>query len=473
MAIAKTQQAADRSLPRRLLTDTDWRFAGLRIGVLTAIGWLLLKATATPMPAPDTLERLWPETDFSRRSVELHELDPGGPARDGIPALVDPPMQAAARIDWLADDAPVIVVAVGGESRAYPIEILVWHEIVNDNLGGVPVAVTFCPLCNAALVFDRRVDGQVLEFGTTGWLRKSDLLMYDRSSFSWWQQLTGSAIIGAFTGQRLDELPAQIVGFGSFRSRHPEGLVLSRRTGYWRDYGKNPYVGYDSIQGNPLLPGKDDPRLRPMQRVLVVRNDRWARLYPLDAIGKQDPINDRAHGLDILVVATGSVRSVLDRERIERSRRHPAAAAFERRLDGRELNFTRIEDQIRDRETGSNWDLFGCAESGPLAGRCLRPLPGGVHFAFAWLAFHPDSEIWVARKDGPNPGKQPPSSRRTPGPSVGRAAMLNTGSQRSPGRRRLRSLVLRFDLPATKSPRYAVSPGNDRRAAARTTPSGR
>lgn len=399
MAMPTSAQATERSLVQRLLHERGWRCALLRIGVLSAIGWLLLKATATPLPAPDNLERLWPETDFSRRSVELHELDPGGPARDGIPALVDPRMQAANQVDWLADDAPVIVVAVGGESRAYPIEILVWHEIVNDRVGGVPVAVTFCPLCNAALVFDRRLDGRVLEFGTTGWLRKSDLLMYDRSSFSWWQQLTGSAIIGAFNGRRLQELPAQIIGFKSFRSGHPEGLVLSRRTGYWRDYGKNPYVGYDSIQGNPLLAAKDDPRLRPMQRVLVVRSDGWARLYPLAVIGKQELINDRAHGLAILVVATGPVRSVLDRERIDRSRRHPAAAAFERRLDGRDLYFTRTDGKLRDRESGSRWDEFGCAAAGPLAGRCLRPLPGGVHFAFAWLAFYPDSEIWASEDD--------------------------------------------------------------------------
>ena len=381
---------------RRLLSDHDWRFAALRVLLLVAIGWSLVKAIAAPSPAPADLQGLWPETDFSRRSVELHELDPGGPPRDGIPALVDPPMVAATEVDWLAADAPVIALTLMGESRAYPIEILVWHEIVNDRVAGVPVAVSFCPLCNAALVFDRRLDGRVLEFGTTGWLRRSDLLMYDRSSFSWWQQLTGTAILGTLNGQRLRELPAQIIGFGSFKALHPEGLVLSRRTGYWRDYGKNPYVGHDSIEGNPLLPDRDDPRLRPMQRVLVVRAGNWARLYPLDAIGKREPIHDRRDDLAILVIATGAVRSVLDQERIDRSRRHPTAAAFERRLDGEELQFVRVKGELRDQASGSVWDDFGCARSGPLAGRCLPPLPGGVHFAFAWLGFHPESEVWTA-----------------------------------------------------------------------------
>lgn len=401
--MASTMRVTGQRLAQRLLRDRGWRFAIVRIAALSGIGWLLLKAMATPLPTPENLQSLWPETDFSRSSVALDELEPGGPARDGIPALVEPHLLAARRVDWLTDDAPVIVVAVGSDRRAYPIEILVWHEIVNGRVGGVPVAVTFCPLCNAALVFDRRVSGRLLEFGTTGWLRRSDLLMYDRSTFSWWQQLTGSAIIGAMNGQRLRELPAQIVGFGSFRARYPDGLVLSRRTGYRRDYGKNPYVGYDSIRGNPLRMDDQDPRLRPMQRVLVVRAEHWAHLYPLHALGRQAVVNDRAHDLPILVIASGRVRSVLDDERIDRSRRHPAAAAFERQVEGRELHFARVAEQIRDRETDSVWDVFGCAGSGPLAGRCLRPLPGGVHFAFAWLAFYPDSEIWAAGNDGSKP----------------------------------------------------------------------
>ena len=378
---------------RRLLHDRRWPYALARITLLVAIGWLLLRALAPPFPEPGDLQRLWPETDFSRHSVPLSELEPGGPSRDGIPPIEAPKFVAATQADWLADDAPVIVVELDGAARAYPLEILIWHEIINDTIAGRPVVVTFCPLCNASLAFSRELDGGELDFGTTGWLRMSDLVMYDRQTFSFWQQLTGEAIVGTLTGARLEEVPSRIVAFGEFRAARPEGGVLSRDTGFRRRYGRNPYVGYDRIDDNPFL-AVGDGRLAPMQRVLAVRGDDWQKLYPLRLFRERTLIEDDVRGLPLLVLGGAAVRSALDTERIAEGRHLGAAAAYDRRVGGRTLNFVFDGETVRDTQTASEWDRFGRARAGELEGRQLTLLPGGVHFAFAWLAFHPDSEIY-------------------------------------------------------------------------------
>ena len=189
----------------------------------------------------------WPNTDFDTASVDLSEIMSGGPPKDGIPSIDDPKFVPVAESSDLGANEPVIGLTVNGESRAYPLRILTWHEIVNDSVGGVPVSVTFCPLCNATIVFDRRSGGEVLDFGTTGRLRKSDLVMYDRQSESWWQQFTGQAIVGEKVGTVLDRIPATIVAFEDFRDAYPKSPVLSRRTGHHRAYGNNPYRGYDTI----------------------------------------------------------------------------------------------------------------------------------------------------------------------------------------------------------------------------------
>ena len=153
----------------------------------------------------------WPKTDFENSSVDHSEILSGGPPRDGIPAIDSPAfVDVPGASDWLKNDEPVIALTVNKVSRAYPLQILMWHEIVNDEIGGQPVAVTFCPLCNASIVFDRRLDDQVLDFGTTGRLRLSDMVMYDRQTESWWQQFTGTGIIGDLNGEVLTQLPSHL-----------------------------------------------------------------------------------------------------------------------------------------------------------------------------------------------------------------------------------------------------------------------
>jgi len=189
--------------------------------------------------------------------IELSELMSGGPGKDGIPAIASPRFvspEEAGR--WLKFQEPVISLVVGGAARAYPLQILLWHEIVNDRIGGVPVAVTFCPLCYSAVAFDRRIEGSEYSFGVSGMLRNSDMIMYDRETESLWQQLFGEAIVGDLTGARLMPLPAQIISFRQFSAAYPNGRVLSRDTGYDRPYGRNPYVGYDDINQPSIGPGE-------------------------------------------------------------------------------------------------------------------------------------------------------------------------------------------------------------------------
>ena len=211
-------------------------------------------------------------TDFNKATIDLGRVRSGGPPRDGIPSIDDPQFVPVAEETGLAGSEPVIGLSLDGEARAYPLRILTWHEIVNDVVGGRPGAVTYCPLCNSSLVFDRRVEGTTLEFGTTGKLKDSNLIMYDRRTDSWWQQFTGEAIAGEYAGERLELLPSRLQSWERFRAEHPDGLVLVPGDPGLRDYGRNPYAGYDT--GRPFLyDGQLPPDIDPMERVVIVRRD--------------------------------------------------------------------------------------------------------------------------------------------------------------------------------------------------------
>jgi len=339
----------------------------------------------------------WPRTDFAKRTVKLEEIESGGPPKDGIPPIDRPRFDSVALAGkWIDPREPVIAVEIGAMARAYPLSILIWHEIANDRLGETPISVTFCPLCNASIVFDRRVGRKELDFGTTGKLRLSDLVMYDRQTQSWWQQFTGTGIVGQYAGTKLRTVPSQIVAFEDFRAAHPQGQVLSRATGHSRPYGKNPYRGYDRIDQSPfLLAQAPDSRLPPMERVINVSAKGIHRIYPFAAFEHEPVINDSVAGEPVLIISKEGTLSVLDAYEIAEARRIPSATAFSRRLEGRTLDFGVRGGKVFDRQTDSEWSLLGRAVAGPFAGRKLAPLDSGVHFAFAWLAFNPKTEIYA------------------------------------------------------------------------------
>lgn len=286
------------------------------LAVLAAFPVLMLALTVaagTALALPETWKHEWPKTDFSKHAIDFDEILSGGPPKDGIPSIDRPVFKPVSAIIDLPDREPVIGFRVGDDIRAYPLRILMWHEIVNDVVGGLPVAVTFCPLCNTAIVFDRRAGGRVLEFGTTGKLRFSDLVMYDRQTESWWQQFLGEAIVGEMTGTRLAMLPARIESFAKFRDRAPNGKVLVPGDSQSRRYGMNPYVRYDSslvpflYRGELNLP----EGVAPLDRLVTVDGVAWtlALLRKEKTIAAGDLIirwePGQASALDSSIIAQG------------------------------------------------------------------------------------------------------------------------------------------------------------------------
>jgi hypothetical protein len=277
-------------------------------------------------------------TDFSKHSVPFDEFQSGGPPKDGIPAIDEPRFVDVADADFLEDREPVIELELNGDARAYPIQILIWHEIANDAVGGVPVTVTFCPLCNTAIVFNRRLDGVTLDFGTTGKLRNSDLVMYDRQTESWWQQFGGEALVGELTGARLEQVPSRITAWADFRRAHGDGKVLSRDTGHDRPYGRNPYAGYDSVDSPPFFPVKnsDDDRLPPKERVVLIERADETVVVPFSVLRERKVVEVEVGGEELTVRWRAGVSSSLDDDSVAGGRDVGSAEVLK---DGRLVAF--------------------------------------------------------------------------------------------------------------------------------------
>ena len=342
--------------------------------------------------------RLYPgewQTDFSKRSVPYNEIFSGGVPRDGIPPLDNPNfITVTAADEWLAPQEPVIAFALNGAAKAYPLQILTWHEIVNDTVGGVPIIATFCPLCNSAIVFERALDGVVYDFGVSGNLRNSDLIMWDRQTQSWWQQLTGEAIVGELTGRQLKLLPSSIISWQDFKAAYPDAAILSRDTGHRRDYGQNPYAGYDRADRSPFLfSGDPDDRLLPMERVAALTIGDSAAAFPFSLLETAGVVHYTVGGQDLAVLFQPGTRSALDAPSIANSRAVGATGVFDRDLNGQKLTFQPAGAGFTDAETSSQWNILGQATAGPLAGQQLTPIVHANHFWFAWAAFRPDTEI--------------------------------------------------------------------------------
>lgn len=286
----------------------------------------------------------WPNTDFENTSIGWSEIRDGGPPKDGIPALSDPSFIPVASESRIGGREPVITVELeGAEPRAYPVRYLTWHEIVNDEVAGIPIAVTFCPLCNSGLVFDRRVKGALRTFGVSGKLRNSDMVMYDRETESWWQQAVGQGIVGVHNGDQLIQLPAWMESWDEYRSRNPDGLVMDEPN--WnRNYGNNPYVSYDSSTKPFLYNGEHPPHDIPaLMRVVRIGDEAWT----FDHLRRNGTVETG----EATIVWTAGQASALDSSRIG---------------EGKDVGTVRVRDA-----NGQN-------------------LPHDVMFAFAFHAFWPD-----------------------------------------------------------------------------------
>lgn len=328
--------------------------------------------------------------------VPLTELRSGGPPPDGIPPLDDPKFVGVAGVDFLAENEPVMAVDIGGDARAYPVQILIWHEIVNDTVGDVPLAVTYCPLCNSAVAYDRRVDGRVMSFGTSGLLWNSALVMYDRQTETLWSHFNGEAIVGMLTGTELETFPVATVPWGMWRDAHPGGLVLSRDTGFDRNYGSNPYPGYDDITSQPFLfEGEVDGRFTAMTRVVGIERESDALAVPLVLLREQGVVSATIAGQELTVWWAPGTVSALDEGAIVDGDDIGATGVFVPVVDGNPLTFTSSGGDFIDDQTGSTWNLLGMAVAGPLVDRQLERVEHVDTFWFAWSAFRPDTAVAV------------------------------------------------------------------------------
>ncbi len=328
-------------------------------------------------------------------TVLLSEIIDGGQPPDGIPAIDNPRFQRTADVAWVDDTEQVLVVEVGGEARAYPVQVLTHHEIVNDTIAGVPVAVTYCPLCGSGIAFDRRVADRTLSFGTSGRLYQSDLVMYDRQTESLWPQIEGAAVAGALTGTELTVLPASMLSWAQWREAHPDGQVLSRQTGFVRPYGSNPYFRYDDKASLPMFfAGAVDNRIEWLKQPVVgiaVGDDSLA--VDVEALRLDGVREVTVGGRDLSVWWFPGTRSSLDDFAVGEGREVGTSAVFDPVLDGRRLTFAPQGDVMVDSETSSSWNALGEAVSGPLTGRRLAPVVHTSTFWFAWVSFHEDTEV--------------------------------------------------------------------------------
>ena len=345
-------------------------------------------------------------TNFGIRIVNFDEFEPRL-SRDAIRPLTDPAYITVDEANRLyVDGSPMIHIDVDGDVRAFPLEILIWHEIVNDVVGGVPVLITYCPLCNTAIAFDRRLGDSTLSFSTTGLLRNSDLVMYDLETESIWQQIGGKALIGDLVGANLAPIASGIVAWAQFREAFPDALVLARPPNPNPNadpipYGANPYSLYDDVDAEGdfrrLYRGEEDDRLRFADRVVGLTINGDAIAYPFPLLREQPVIADVVGGQPVLVVWTPGARSALDAIGINAGREVGATAVFDPTLNGALLTFEPNPDDpttFRDSGTGSTWNIFGRAVQGELSGRQLTPIPHGTHLWFAWVAFEPDTALY-------------------------------------------------------------------------------
>ncbi len=336
-------------------------------------------------------------TNFCKHSVPYDEFLSGGPPRDGIPPIDDPKfVDIAAAEEWLDEVEPVIAVEINDDARAYPLQILIWHEIVNDEVGGQPVVVTFCPLCNTALVFHRPSIGNIpLTFGTTGNLRNSDLVMWDRQTESWWQQFSGEAIVGDMTGTQLEFVPTGLISWADFKDRYPEGEVLSQDTGFVRRYGSNPYIGYDNVNEFPFLYSGDlDDRLPPMARVLGFQLEGASLAISLDKLIESQTVNVVLNEIPVVAFWKAGTSSAVEAATLAGGRDVGTTGVFLSTVDGQVLTFSANNDgTFSDDVTGSVWNIFGEAIAGDLSGKKMMRLQHHDTFWFAWAAFVPEAVL--------------------------------------------------------------------------------
>jgi Protein of unknown function (DUF3179) len=352
---------------------------------------------------PRNIEFTW-KTDTANKQIGLNEISVVLP-RNSFPTINYPKfIRQDDSLNGFYKFEPVIAVEINGKAKAYPLNMLTMHEISNDSLGGIPILPTFCPLCNSSVVYDRRLTFKdkeyLLDFEVSGMLRNSDMVMADKQTETWWQQLMGKGIVGELAGAELTVIPSFVISVEDFFNRYPDGKILSPKTGTDAEnmYGINPYENYDGTSNKPwdryFDPLKIDNRLAPMERIISLEGNTGYKVYPFSVLAEKKVINDQMGKQNIVLFYKAETVSVLDKKEISKSRNTGSATVFSSIVDGQLLVFKKNKSNFVDTNTNSIWDITGLCIKGKMKGKHLIPVPHGNHFAFAWLAFYPDSVIY-------------------------------------------------------------------------------
>lgn len=352
---------------------------------------------------PDRYDKRW-KTDTTIHNVALSDFKALLP-RDYFPVIYFPTFidKTTGSQVYLAKE-PVIAIEIEGTARAYPLKVLTYHEMANDRINTHEFLVTYCPLCNSGVVFNRKIQienkKEVAEFGVSGMLRKSGMVMWDNITESWWQQLTGEALVGTQTGNQLDFYPSQVISVEEFFQTYPEGEILSNvmeQSLGDSTYAINPYKNYDDIstQTTRFIDWELDKRIPVMERILDVTPDgKKHKIYPFSILQKRKVINDTFGEMQVVVFYSSGALSVLSNTDISQAKDIGMATAFSPIIDGKTHTFKAFENNFMDTETQSIWTITGECIDGPLKGKQLFKLVHGNHFAFAFLTFYPESEIY-------------------------------------------------------------------------------
>jgi len=355
---------------------TNTKYSAMVIMMLAMSSLFFFMQSSASAVSENTYEVI--TTDGVKHIVPLDKIRSGGPPKDGIPSIDNPQFVKASEADFVSNDDVVIGLKINDETKAYPLSILVWHEIVNDNVGGTPVAVTYCPLCFTNQVFERIINGQEVEFGTSGKLYNSNLVMYDRLTESYWSQALGTAIVGELAGYELEKIPFDVITWKDWKTLNPDTLVLTTDTGHLRPYGVDPYGSYYT-DPRILFPveNKDD-RLPPKSLIVGFHHRNMYKAYQQEKVESSQVINDKIFDKFILLVSqfSGNTR------------------AFDRTINDQVLEFEYLDSKLIDLQTQSEWSYEGMAISGPLKGTELTRIAIDPGFWFEWVAFHPDTELF-------------------------------------------------------------------------------
>jgi hypothetical protein len=388
----------DRSKPKIKKTIVVIALSAIAAGVIILIAFLALNSTSL-LGIGSTQSQIASHSgqnnnDATKQIVPLDQIVSGGPPRDGIPSIDNPKFVSTeeASSNFLQGSDLVVGLEINGDVRAYPLKILVWHEIVNDDVGGTHIAVTYCPLCFTSQVFNRTVDGQVVEFGTSGKLYNSNLVMYDRTSESLWSQAMAKGIVGKHAGKDLERIPFDVAAWNEWKRLYPESKVLSTDTGFGRPYGVDPYGNYYT-EPNILFPvSHKDDRLGPKEIVIGLEDNGNHKAYRISDIENKKVVNDAIGNKQIALV---SLEPFMVRV-FDRSIQLESSGSQVTTL---QLNYESSSNLLVDKETGTKWNFDGEAVEGRMNGKSLMRLPLDEGFWFSWVAFHPDTEVYTENEN--------------------------------------------------------------------------